>query len=341
MSYDATLDRRCRRVAATLGLSFASLRDGRYRVGEEETATVAAAWNRLEAIGAQRRSAMIVEMDDFPRGKYDLDVGDAETVLRRLPAQSVQAVLTSPPYYRALNYDHPKQIGQEDLPKQYVARLMRAFEAARPVLRDDGVMWLLVAGGYVSNPSTTKIPRALQGNGGGSYKVPAQHHTDRRRGTPNHGSRLARAGYPLKTQLDTPGMLAAALTRAGWIVRSTIVWEKTSSVPDVATDRPGRNHETLLLVAKSARYRYYPQEGEASRSVWRFPQGRSRSGHPAPMPLAMARRCVKLSTLPGDLVLDPFAGSGTSGLAAIEAGRDARLIELNTSYAEIIRRKLG
>jgi DNA modification methylase len=132
--------------------------------------------------------------------------------------------------------------------------------------------------------------------------------------------------------------VAFALQADGWILRSHVTWIKKTPMPESVRNRPTRATEDVFLLAKQPKY-YYNNDALRERSganlknYWVL--GREASGivHPAAFPIELARRCILLGSRPGDLVLDPFSGSGTTGLAAIALHRQAILIELNHDYA--------
>jgi DNA modification methylase len=274
------------------------------------------------------------------QGCYDLHVGDAEAVLRMLPAKTFQTCITSPPYFQHRNYNAEGQIGQEETPAEYIARLGDAFAEVFRTLRDDGTLWVVVGDTYVSNPSTSTVTRVAQGNGTGRFRIPGQHHVEARRGKPNRATALIRAGLLMKSLIGIPGRLAIELQSRGWILRADIIWQKPTALPENVRDRPANAYEHVLLFVKSARYFYNAAEG-GGKNLWTFPVNRFRGDHHAMMPAALAERCIMLGSPVGETVLDPFAGLGTVGLAAIQNSRNAVLVELNPDYGARIRQRLG
>ena len=137
-----------------------------------------------------------------------------------------------------------------------------------------------------------------------------------------------------------PFLVAIGAEHLGFYVRSVIVWYKDNTVPEPVDDRPTTTHEYILLLAKARNYKYdKKRDAEASvtkevikrvngrseyefvqernsRTVWQFATSNGHGSHTAAFPLALPLRCLKLTTTSGDLVFDPFAGSGTSLMAA-------------------------
>ncbi len=285
-------------------------------------------------------------------------IGDCLEVLRGLPDGMVQTCVTSPPYYGLRDYGCAGQIGLEETPDAYVARLVDVFREVRRVLRDDGTLWLNLGDSY-----------AAGGNGGGNKN-------DTNVGSLTVGRKLPPFGYKPKDLLGIPWMVAFALRADGWWLRQDIIWHKPNPMPESVTNRCTKAHEYVFLLTKSARYFYdaaaIAEEAERGDAGSRFDQGktaqhqldRQASGariddgrrnarsvwpiatqpfsgaHFATMPPALAERCIRAGSRPGDMVLDPFGGAGTTGLVADRLGRSATLIELNPEYARLARERI-
>src|SRR5690606_33458049 len=135
-------------------------------------------------------------------------------------------------------------------------------------------------------------------------------------------------------------------------LRSDIIWAKPNPMPESVRDRPTKAHEYVFLLSKSERY-YYDADAIAepvtestigtrnARSVWTIATQPYSGAHFAVFPPELAERCIKAGSKPGDVVLDPFAGSGTTGMVATGHGRSAILCELNPAYADLIRERCG
>jgi DNA modification methylase len=155
------------------------------------------------------------------------------------------------------------------------------------------------------------------------------------------------AGLKPKDLIGVPWRLAFALQDAGWYLRTDIVWHKPNAQPESVADRPGRAHEYLFLFAKNERYRYDVHavtgpNGRRLRTVWEIPTQsyRAASGHFATFPPALVEPCVLTGSAVGDLVLDPFMGSGTTALVAGGLGRRFLGLELNPDYLRIATARL-
>lgn len=280
---------------------------------------------------------VVAKADDVPSHAAELAqgrlsaliLGDARAVLAALPAGCVQTVITSPPYWSLRDYGIAGQIGLEDSVQDFVDMLAGVFEEVRRVLRSDGTLWLNVGDSYTSGGRTWRAPDRK--NRARAMRV--------RPPTP--------AGLKPKDLIGVPWRLAFALQQRGWYLRSDIIWSKPNCQPESVGDRPTRSHEYLFLFSKGESYRYdvtavTGPNGRRLRTVWEvktqaFPQA---SGHFATYPPDLVAPCVLTCTGASDLVLDPFAGSGTTCLAAGRLGRRFAGIELNPAYLEIARSRL-
>jgi len=155
------------------------------------------------------------------------------------------------------------------------------------------------------------------------------------------GWRRQSPGFKEKDITLTPFVVADTLRADGWYLRSTIIWNKQTATEPPRLDRPSTAHEYLFLLSKQEQYDVRdPGEAWFRSTVWTIRPQPTHTGHPAVMPAELARRCIVCSTNEGQTVLDPFGGSGTTGLVAKRLGRDAVLIELNPVYAEIARKRI-
>ena len=288
--------------------------------------------------------------------EWEIREGHALDVLATMAAGSVQTCVTSPPYWGGLRdyggevqdwpgvtyqpmegvapVEVPPQrvaLGLEANPMDYVGHLVAVFRAGHRVLRDDGTAWVNLGDCY-----TDKQLAAM------------------------------------------PWRVGLALQADGWILRSDIVWSKPNATPSPVQDRPTKSHEYVHLITKRRTY-YWNQEGarepdvggrpsgNAGRVASHQPGGRSgiktgipwdavgegrnlrsvwsigtrpHPGHFATFPPSLPERCVLAATRPGDLVLDPFVGSGTTAVVAVRQGRRVVGIEQSAAYAEAARRRV-
>lgn len=293
----------------------------------------------------------------------DLRNGDSLLVLPTCEAGSVACCVTSPPYFGVRDYGvvptgwpevtflpmaalapitipaMSSCLGREGDPLAYVAHLVALFRQVRRVLSDDGSLWLNIGDTRAANrtyqvPSTKGGPRhaAAQGFEGSAMTVPE--------------------GLKAKDMLGVPWRVALALQAEGWYLRSDVIWHKGNAMPSSANDRPTDAHEHVFLFSKRGHYYYdavatrEPCRGATvgyrnRRSVWEIDTEGSEGGHAATMPSALVRTCILASTVPGDVVLDPFAGSGTVPAEAIALDRKALAIELNPLFIPLIDHRVG
>ena len=267
--------------------------------------------------------------------------GDCRQVLPTLPASSVHSCVTSPPYWGLRSYlaaDHPAkvhEIGQEQRVQQYIDTMVGVFRQVWRVLVKDGTAWLNLGDTYAKAPSP-------------------------------------REGVKKGELVGIPWRVALALQADGWFLRSDIIWHKPNPKPESVKDRPTKAHEYLFLLSKRERYYYdidalrepvtstggasfgkqrHSTEGTGAqsrrlesasqrnhplgknkRSVWKIPVRSFPGAHFAVFPKDLIRPCILAGSPKGGTILDPFAGSGTTGEVATELGRNAVLIELNPLY---------
>ncbi len=183
---------------------------------------------------------------------------DALDYLRTLPDESVNCIITSPPYYGLRDYSASGQIGLEDTPAAYVERLVAVFREIRRVLRPDGVCWLNLGDSYAGSG------RGLMGDGTPSDRGDAKQGTNR--GTtvgvfnkPDWG------GLAPKNLIGIPWRVAFALQDDGWILRSDVIWHKPNTMPESVTDRPTKAHEYVFMLTRAARY-WYDAEAVSEQS---------------------------------------------------------------------------
>lgn len=268
-------------------------------------------------------------------GNEDVRVlaGDCRELLTRLPADAFQCCVTSPPYWGLRDYEHPDQIGAEPSPAEYVENLTAVFREVRRVLRRDGTLWLNVGDGYARNGGTGKCgPNAKVGN---TKKL-----------IQKRNCKVPECwGLKDRDLMGMPWRVAFALQADGWILRSRIVWVKKTAMPESVKNRPTNATEEIFLFAQRPDY-FYDHEGVREetganlRNVWRLGPDVSGKNHPAAFPRELARRCILLGSRVGDMVLDPFGGSGTTGAVAKEVGRKAVLLELNADYIKLAKSRL-
>lgn len=179
-------------------------------------------------------------------------VGSALGRIPELPEQSVQCVVTSPPYYGLRDYGVDGQIGLEKTLEAYIDRLVWVFKEVRRVLRDDGTLWLNLGDSYAANRS---------------YQVVDNKHI----AVGNDMPMRVPDGLKPKDLMMVPARVALALQDDGWYLRSHIIWAKKNCMPESVTDRPTSSHESIFLLTKRSRYYY---DAEAVREPLEVPMAR-------------------------------------------------------------------
>lgn len=260
---------------------------------------------------------------------WELFQGDAREVLRQLPAGSVNTAVTSPAYYWQRDYEVDGQFGLEPTIDDYVENLRATFGELRRVLADDGTLWLNLGDTY--------------------YNAKGRPHgkDDKHRKRRMTGLRAVDGpglGLPRKSLIGIPWRVAFALQQDGWILRSPIVWERKTAIPEpTGRDRPWRRYEFVFLFSKSVRY-YFDRAGLAGEEdVWHIEperRTRARGTHYAPYPRSLVERCLNAGCPAGGVVLDPFVGGGTTMYVAQQTGRSSVGIDLNPAFCDLVAREM-
>jgi DNA modification methylase len=278
-----------------------------------------------------------------PQPAFDVRLGDAVEQLKNLPEACIQTAITSPPYYQLRDYGADGQIGQESTPDGYINALVQVFRQVRRVLKDDGTLWVNLGDSY----ATKNLPGWCKAS----------------------------------EMLGMPWRLALALSADGWYLRSEVIWHKPNPMPESVKTRPTRCHEHLFLFSKSKKYFYDAKAVEEpaiwandkragegriryggkrngdtgtgqesfvsigatrnKRTVWNIAVQHFAGAHFAVFPEKLVEPCVLACSRPGDIVLDPFSGSGTTGVVAVTYGRHYVGVELNPEYRIMSERRIA
>lgn len=287
--------------------------------------------------------------------------GDALSVLKEFPSDSVDCVVTSPPYYRLRNYQVEGQIGLEKTYTEYINNLCDIFNEIKRVLKKTGTVWVNL-GDIYSGPKNGNME---------IYK--------NKKVSENNSFRKRKQNIPIKSLMQIPSRFAIEMTNRGWILRNKIIWHKPSCMPQSVTDRLTVDFEEILFFVKSKKY-YFDQESikeptvtrdnivrdrdnsrlnntpgrtrmnglktnnykkRNKRCVWTITTKPFKDAHFAVYPPDLIETPIKAGCPDGGVVLDPFIGSGTTALVARNLGKNYVGIELNKEYIKIIENRLG
>lgn len=260
-----------------------------------------------------------------------IEQGDA----RRLDIASGAArlVVTSPPYYALRDYGEPDEIGAEQTPDDYVKAILAVLDECARVLTRDGNVFVVIGDKVARTGGVDRKPR---GRGQGADPGGRAHTRPVQRGVP---------GVPDGSLVGIPYRVALAAIEHGWLWRQDIVWAKPNPLPESVRRRGQRAHETVLHLTRSAQNyaRSTDKGGELGHDVWTVPVRGYRDPdgyrHSAVYPEALVERAVCDYSEPGDLVVDPFVGSGTTAAVAGRTGRDFYGVDLSADSVACARRR--
>lgn len=290
--------------------------------------------------------------------------GDSLEVLKTLPNESVDCVITSPPYWALRDYGCEGQLGLEPTFQEYIDKLCNIFDEVKRVLKKEGTCWVNIGdtyssvhtGGHKSKKSTV-----------GANRDEAQER-----------KQVKITNMADKCLLQIPSRFAIEMTNRGWILRNEIIWHKPNCMPSSAEDRFTVDFEKVFFFVKNKKYYfeqilepyesepsesdrnrnkagekyngtglfsegerdYYCKGGRNKRTVWSITTKGFSEAHFATYPEALVEPMIKSGCPLGGIVLDPFSGSGTTGRVAIDNGREYIGIELNPEYIKIQEKRL-
>lgn len=267
-----------------------------------------------------------------------LEIGDCRDWMKKMP-KFVQTVVTSPPYWGVRRYEGKQEIawldgtkvafGLEKKPEDYVRHTLEILRQIKTVLRNDGIVWWNIGDTYLTRAvirkSTVERLDAYEGRRYDKWS--------------DYPVRRYSSGHRYLKDKDLtliPFQIAIGAQHLGFWVRSVIVWAKENQMPEPIKDRPTSSHEYIIMLTKSRHY-YYNKEAAQEpavteavvrengktttsdlrnlRTVWSFSVD-CNNIHTAAFPVELPTRCILASTKPGELVFDPFLGSGTTAVAA-------------------------
>ena len=293
--------------------------------------------------------------------------GDCRRTLCAFLPKSARMCVTSPPYYGLRNYgDEQYQLGQEQTPEKFIDNLVNVFKEVKNVLTDDGTCWVNLGDSYYNYR-----PGRGQGLAKQTVSTTKQDLPDV---CPRRGNRLE--GLKEKDLIGIPWMFAFAMRADGWYLRQDIIWHKPNPMPESVRDRCTKAHEYIFLFSKNKNYHYdneaikepakdwgtrdrtqgkYHNPGTGlsphsgltksyekrnKRSVWSVTKKPYKGAHFATYPAELIEPCILAGSEEGDIVLDPFMGSGTTAAVAKSLGRNYIGCELHEDYGELIQKRI-
>lgn len=264
--------------------------------------------------------------------EWTVYLGDALSVLKKLPANHFDCAITSPPYYWLRDYGVQGQLGHEETVTDYVNAMADVMDEVCRVLKDQGLVFLNIGDTYYSgkgkshgvDPKSTKRRfglRAVDKSGGVGI------------------------GIRPKSMIGIPWRVAMEMARRGWVLRSAIIWHRKHALTEAVRDRPRRSYENVFMFAKDRHYffnRGALRDIVVEEDVWTIPaRPKPTNGiDTAPFPDELVERCLELGCPHGGNVLDCFAGSGTTIRVAIASGRPATGIDLNPAFCQYMVEQL-
>ncbi len=294
--------------------------------------------------------------------------GDCRETLKNLTNLSVQTCVTSPPYYGLRDYGgEEKQLGQENSPKEYIDNLVNVFRIIKDKLSDDGTLWVNLGDSYYNYRPGKGQSYPKQSVSKTNQDLPTQCN--------KRGNKLD--GLKEKDLIGIPWMFAFAMRSDGWYLRQDIIWHKPNPMPESVKDRCTKSHEYIFLLSKNKKYYYdneaikepvkqdwgtrnrtngkYHNSGSGlsphsgltksydrknKRDVWSITNKPYKGSHFAVFPPDLITPCILAGSEKGDIVLDPFMGSGTTAMVAKQLGRDYIGCELHEEYGNLIDQRV-
>lgn len=255
---------------------------------------------------------------------------DAVDVLKELPNESFDCVVTSPPYFWLRDYEVKGQLGQEDTVKEYVDSICKVMDEVHRVLKSSGVLFLNLGDTYYSG----------KGRSQGVDKKSSKRRFGLRAVDKSGGLDV---GVKPKSLIGIPWRVALEMSSRNWVLRSPIIWYRKHSLPESVKDRPRRSYENIFMFVKNRKY-YFDRkilEAEEQEDMWTI-IARPKATHlgTAPYPDELVKRCLDVGCPPNGVVLDPFVGAGSTMRVALKSGRSATGIDINPEFCKFAAKEL-
>jgi len=292
--------------------------------------------------------------------------GNCIETLQKLDDKSINTCITSPPYWGLRNYNNEeKQLGMEDTPEEFVDNLVKVFREVKRVLRDDGTVWLNLGDSYSSGGRTTTTNQSLRGDKDYGVTRPKPSKGIKPKDLIGIPWRVALAlqkdGWYLRQDIiwhkpnPMPESVKDRCTKAHEYI--FLLSKNVKYYCDMELIREPikeSNKGFIMARARTAqgalggknkhnmeRRNYKEIKGANKRSVWTVTTKPFKGAHFATFPMDLIEPCVLAGCPEGGTVLDPFGGSGTTGIVAVNHNRHAVLCELNQEYIDLAKKRIG
>jgi site-specific DNA-methyltransferase (cytosine-N4-specific) len=259
--------------------------------------------------------------------------GDCLEEMYKIEPNSVDCCVTSPPYWGLRDYGDSgdkNQLGQERHPQDYINNLLAVFDKVRNLLKPSGCLWVNIGDthcGYWGDAKAILEGAPARADRRG-YKINLR---------PSYEEFKDFGAKPLDL-MALPFHFAIGMRNAGWFFRQSVIWAKPDRREGKSDGkRPTTTHEYVFLFTKSSKP--YVVRPTSWPSVWTF-NTTGKTGHPAAFPVELPTLCIEPTTPPDGTVLDPFMGSGTTGVSCINTGRNFIGIEQDVGYFAIAKKRM-
>jgi len=307
---------------------------------------------------------------------WEILIGDCRTAMRIcVPDQSVQMCVTSPPYFGLRDYGHKGQLGLEETPEKYIIAMVEVFREVKRVLKDDGVLWLNIGDSYASYRDGKATPDTTRGDSTGTL-VPKGSAKNRSAATFSDSGikhkdligipwmlafALRADGWYLRQDIiwskpnPMPESVTDRCTKAHeymfLLSKSERYYFDNEVIKEpVAGSTVSRLQQPTLASQQGSTRVPFKTNGNMKavggietrnrRSVWNVATRPYKGAHFATFPPALIEPCILAGSRPGDIVLDPFMGSGTTAQVALQHGRRVIGCELNNEYVPLIKQRI-
>lgn len=272
--------------------------------------------------------------------------GDSLHTLRKIPSATIDCIVTSPPYYGQRDYAVDGQLGGETTPREYVMKLADLFDECKRVLKDTGTLWLNLGDKYFNGNllgMPWRVALELQDRGWILrndiiwHKPNAMPHSVRNRLTTDHEYIFFFTKQIASYFYDQDAIREDHVT---FSEKSKMKGGRNHFGKNGGTPENGKNGGNSNLHDSRWDQAFHPN-GRNKRTVWNIPLSKFREAHFAVFPEKLVEPCILAGCPSGGIVLDPFFGSGTTGVVANKLSRQYIGIELNPEYVAMAKKRLS